>query len=542
MEQLITAQALWKDYDPFALPLGETVLSEEVTERYTITHLYFNGEATADGCTRVYARLYTPASIPGGASVVMMNDIDDPFNPTYINLLTDCGYTVLALDYAGKRSGERFTIYPESLCRADFFGPKADFLRVPTASPKLTSWYIYACVMMRGYAYLYSRADLDKNRICLFGVRRGAMQVYKAAYVLGGKACAAVALFNSSYVPDMDLNSDEAMKYLAALTLSAYASLVEVPLYILDSSNNHENSLLKTSSLYQSGTDKCRLYIAEHSDNNLGAEQRRSLMAFINDRCYTSRVLPLPPALNAHCSDRALYYEVRIDRPEEAEEVSLFYSYGRGEGQYRNWKRLKLERVSEDEYIVKADVYLLKEETSAFVTVRYRGALALSSPIVTKTPLLMGVAAKQIVRSRLVYDTDMGTDDWLITKVRGVDGEISIVEGGNGIKGVTSSVNSLTTLKIGDESACGDRDSLLQLLIYSFGLQTLDIEVTCRTENGYCRYTAMKRPEAYEEWTKITLSAAEFKSPEGPMPGWDSAVSITVGSESKLLISSLLWI
>ena len=120
--ELITAQTLWKDYDPRSLPLGETVLFTENLERYTVKHVYFNGEATGDGCTRIYARLYTPASIPSGASVVLMNDIETPFDPTYINILTDCGYTVIVPDYAGKRDGKGlFTIYPESLKRANYY-------------------------------------------------------------------------------------------------------------------------------------------------------------------------------------------------------------------------------------------------------------------------------------------------------------------------------------------------------------------------------------------------------------------------------------
>lgn len=540
MKQLITAKALWKGYDPTALPFDETVLGEEVEGRYTVRRVYFNGEATVDGCTRIYAQLYIPASFPNGASVALMNDIDAPFDTTYVNYLTEAGYTVLVLDYAGKRPDSRYTIYPRSLSKANYFTPDGDFLKI-TSSPKTSAWYVYACVMMRGYAYLRSRPDLDSNRVCLMGVRRGAFQVYKAASVLKNAACA-VALFNSSFVPQMDLNSPDAMLFNTCLALGTYAPLVRIPTYMVESSNNHEDSLMHTGALYQASSDKCRLYIAEHSDNNLGSAQKEALLAFINGRCFTGREAAPPPQLTARNSDRALYYEIKVLRPEHVREVSLYYAYGKADAQYRNWKQLHLERISETEYIAKADVYLLKEETSAFASVRYDDGSAFSTPIITKVPMLMGVSAKAISRSRLVYDTEMGTDDWLITKLSDADGSISIVEGANGISGVTSSVNTLTTLKIGDVNTRGDRDSLLQLLIYSYGLQTLDIEVTCRVGTGYRTYSTMKKPEAYEEWSKITLSASEFKSPDGPMSGWDSAVSLTVSSENKLLINSLLWI
>lgn len=540
--ELITAQTLWKDYDPRSLPLGETVLSIENEERYTVKHIYFNGEATGDGCTRIYARLYTPASIPSGASVVLMNDIETPFDPTYINILTDCGYTVIVPDYAGKREGKGlFTIYPDSLKRANYYTEDSGYYRLPV-NPKLSCWYVYTSVMLRCYAYLESQPGLDKNRIAFFGVKRGGHQVYKAAYVMPDAACA-VALFNTSYIPNgPDLNSNDAMVYNACLANASYTPIAKVPLYIVESSNNRENSLFKTNDIYKVSSEKVRFFIAEHSDNTLSPEQRKSVLAFMNEKCFKHDILPEPPELDAKNSDRSLYYEVKVYDKENVEKIGLYYSYGDMEGTYRNWSRLNLERVSEDEYITKADVYVLKDETSAFVSVRYHSGVTLTSEIVTRVPYMMGVAAKEIVRSRLVYDVDMGTDDWLISSDRGGEGEISIKEGCNGIQGVTSSVNTITTLKIGDIHTCGNRDSLLQLLVYSKEIQTLTVKVTCKTDNGYVTYSALKRTESYAEWSKITLSVEEFKSPEGPMDGWDEAVSITVDSESELLVNTLLWI
>lgn len=538
--ELITAKTLWKDYDPRNIPLDETVLFTEYNEKYSVKHVYFNGEATGDGCTRIYARVYVPASIPSGAAVVLMNDIETPFDTTYTEMLLECGYTVLVPDYAGKRTEGRFTIYPRSLNRADYFTETSGFYSLPD-NPKVSCWYVYASVMLRGYVYLENMPSVDKSRICFMGVRRGAIQVYKAAYVMKEAACA-VALFNSSYIEGLDTDSDDAMVYNTCLAPSAYAPLVSVPFYIVESSNNRENSLFYTDDLYRAASDSVRFYVAEHSDNTLNKIQRDSIVSFLNSRCFSCAPLPAPPVVTAKNSDRALYYEVKISDCQDAEAVKLYYFYGTEKGEYRNWSRLNLERVSENEYIAKADVYLLKAETSAYVTVKYKNGLLLSGGIETKTPYLMGVAAKEIVKSRLVYDTEMGVDDWLITENINTSGEISLKEGSLGVTGVTSSVNSLTTLKIGDVHTCGERDSLLQMLIYSARMQTLMIKVTCHTESGYKTYFASKKTDSFDEWSKITLSVDDFKSPDGPMDGWDNAVSFTVRSEDTLLINSLLWI
>lgn len=540
--ELITAQALWKDYDLRALPLSETVLSIEHKERYTIEYIYFNGEATVDGCTRIYAQLYTPSSIPSGASVVLMNDVDEPFDTTYVDLLVSCGYTVLVVDYAGKRDEGRHTLYPQSLSYANYFGEEGGFkLPLSAQEAKQSCWYVYATVMARAFVLLENREGIDKTKISFFGVRRGALNVYKAAYLVP-EACAAVALFNSSCVDGIDDTLPEAMLYKTCLASGCYASQLKVPTYIVEGSNNSENSLFDTNELYKVASDECRFYIAEHSDNTLMPYQRRSVIAFLNTVCFSRNGLPQEPRLEAKNSDRSLYYEIKVDRTEEVETVKLHYFYGLETGAYRNWTRLNLQRVSESEYLSKADVYLHKQETSAFASVLYDNGLILTGEIITKTPYLMGVDETQVVRSRLIYDVDkMDSAGWFIMDKRGF-GEVTIEESEEGIKGVTSSVNSLTTLKIGDLHTCGDRDGSLQLLVYSAEEQNLTLEVVCRGENGYLKYECRKRPSSYGEWSKITLSYEDLRSEQGVMYGWNDAVSITVRSEKRLLINSLLWI
>lgn len=537
--ELMTAQMLWSNHDHRRLPLSETVLRTEICERYTIKEVYFNGDATADGVTRVYARLYTPSCIPTGASVVLMNDIDAPFDTTYINLLTDYGFTVLALDYGGQRQEGKFTIYPESLESANYLSEKSDFNAYPE-NPKTSCWFVYATVMLRGYYYLESQPGLDKSRICFFGVRRGAFQVYKAAFAEPNAACA-IALFNSDYLPNLDLTSDSAMLYKSCIANTTYAPFIKVPLYIIESSNNNEDSLFHVNSLYLATADNCSYYIAEQSDNTLNPAQRKSLLAYMNGLCFSHNAMPEQPTIDAVCEDRSLYYKITTFG-EDIASVQLYYTYGFSKGAFRNWFKLPIEKTGDHEYRAKADVYLSKEEASAFVSVKYSSGIVLSSEIVTKTPYLLGVHEGEIIKSRLIYETDMGADDWMITKKSELFGEVYMAEGHNGIEGVTSSINTLTTLKIGDLHTRGGVDNLLQLLVYSKTKQTVTFEATCKEGDGYGTYVHEVHLSSFGEWTKITLAANEFKSENGPMESWANAVKFTATSEDSLLINSMLWI
>ena len=136
----------------------------------------------------------------------------------------------------------------------------------------------------------------------------------------------------------------------------------------------------------------------------------------------------------------------------------------------------------------------------------------------------------------------MGTDTWLVSRSKFISAHISIEEGSKGIKGVTSSVNSLSSLNIGDVHTCGDRDSVLQLLVYSDEQQIIDVDITCCINETYFTYSVKKKITSFGEWSKINFSASDLRNETGTMLGWDNAICITVNSEKKLLINSLLWI
>ena len=128
---LFTAHQLWRDYDPSALPLDATLLKTEKTDSYTVECYYFNGEATADGCSRIYAQVYYPIENRSNNAFVLMNDADTPFDMTYVSFLLELGFIVLVPDFAGKRVGSKYTIYPYSQNYCNFFTKESNFSILP---------------------------------------------------------------------------------------------------------------------------------------------------------------------------------------------------------------------------------------------------------------------------------------------------------------------------------------------------------------------------------------------------------------------------
>ena len=535
--QLLTAHELWEDYDPNALPFNESELKTDKFDFYSVKHLYFNGEASTEVVARVYARLYEP-DFKNGMAFVLMNSIENQFDETFVYYLMNMGFSVLVTDYSGKKDEGKYTIYPESQSYSNYHSVKSNFHNLNFSDPKKTCWYSYACIMIRGYCYL---EKLGFEKIGFFGVKEGAFQVYKAGFVLDRALCC-IALFNSAKVEGIDYESEEATLFKTCLSSQTYVAQINVPTYIIESSNNRNESLLMMSETYGASNDSVGMYIAEHSDNTLSKNQMNALKSFIQDCVNGIKVSNETPIINPINSGKELYFEIKVPRSDDVKSVDAYYCYGKNKGKYRNWIKLKLERISETEFIAKVKTYLLKEQVYAFVTVNYNSGYCLSSEVITKIPYLLGVAKKDIIKTRLIYSADMGAEVWLVSKSNSVNAEITMEKDERGIKGVTSSTNSITTMKIGDEFTVGESDSELQISLYSFEPQEIEIEVVCREDENYASYSCRKWINSFGEWIKLTVSPEEIKSGNGTMNAWDNAVSITFNSDSKVLINSLLWI
>lgn len=534
--ELVTAHQLWRDYDPYALPLDETILSDEKHDGYETQDVYFNGEATTDGKSRIFARRYIPSS-PNGAGVVLASETESSL---YASILVKEGYEVLDVDFAGKRDGRIYTIYPKSMEYANLYSPESNFARLPDR-PEKSAHYAYACVFLRGFVYLESK-KLEK--IGFFGVKKGAFAVYKAAFVMQ-KAKFAIALYNSTYIPSLDLTGADETVWGASLDNGGYASRLTVPTYAVIGSNDPDDALESVSRLHEASSDSVYMHIDAHRSGSLDAAARKSVMSFMDYCVREYNYTPSTPILTAKASERQLYYEVKVDHPEWVKDVNLYYSYGEEKGEYRNWIRLPLERISESEYLVRADVYQVNEPILGFVNVSYADGRVFSSDLVDRIPRAMGIDASEISKTRLIYDVDSGTDGW-IAGDNLTDGsnqpELIIEKCASGIEGVRSSTDVISTLSIGDVHTRGERDGALQALVYSPEYQTLYVEVTCHVDDEYKSYSTSLPVSSFGEWSKLTLSAGMLRSEEGFMAGWDKAVRLKIVSESPLYVNTLLWI
>ncbi len=538
--ETMSVSSLWRNYDRKALPLDITILKSAEEENCTIEYVFFNGEATVDGCVRIYGEYYKNKT-PNGASIIVMNDAEMLMDRKHVNLFLSRGYHVLLLDFVGEREEKGyFTVYPTPLKKANYFANR--FTLVDTENKlKTTCWYVWTTVMLRGITFLETKSEINPKKINLFGEKLGAFQVWKTAFV-EPSICSAIVLNNSGYV-SLPFTEDANFNYQTCFNNFSYAQQTDVPILIQVSTNASDNSIDYMNDLYIGTSNaKCKFSISERSDDQMGYRQWDNIKLFMDYYNFGNGKLPHFPEIKPVQENHELFYEVTVDKTMTIEHIEVFVSQGIDNDAYKNWRSYKPE-LQGDIYKVKVNVPHNRQEMSAFVNVKYQDSLSVSSEIVKNIPFLMGVNSTPIKTSRLLYTSEYGLDEW--TSKKGLESGESVLKtkrGYHGIGGVTSLTSSLTTYKLGDPSYSGAGKSILQIMLYSRRNQDLSLCITRRIKESFKNYYFTKTVYAHNDWVKLDLLATDFRSLDGMNEDWANIVCITIDSEEPIIINSMLWI
>ncbi|MDE6398574.1 MAG: hypothetical protein K2L51_04565, partial [Clostridiales bacterium] len=236
----------------------------------------------------------------------------------------------------------------------------------------------------------------------------------------------------------------------------------------------------------------------------------------------------------ASVADKKMYFSLQC--AQKLRDVKFYVSHGIKNPAYRNWRTISTEKAGELEYIGYTDVFSSDRPVYAFCAVTTENGFTYCSPVLEKVPSALHILPSTISKRRLIYESDMGLDDFFTT----VDQEPPFIkEGPFGIEGICAK-RGLCTYKIGDVVFGGAPDSVLQLLLFSSVTQDITFSVT--DEDQFITYSCTKSVSPDTDWTKIMLSASDFKSADGFFVGWHRAILLRIDAEEEFIISSLLWV
>ncbi len=511
--ELMTPQTLWKDFE--AQSFDESLLRYVDDDGRKIKEFYFSGLRTSDGVIRIFARyLHNGDDLP---TIVYFGEEKD--KSLFIPKVSR--HNFLAVDYTGVKKGkDRGTIYPYSLIDAE------SDLEAGETSPRESRWYAWASVAM--FAVLYAKT-CGNGKVAVIGIGQGGSLVWKLSACVG--ADVGVTLFSTGYEPNRD-----DIYYRACLDNRAYASLLRFPVLEIVSSNETDGSLDFMSEIYSSIKRKdCRLCINERSCHTLGEDGRRNVELWLNKYLWDEGDVPPTPLIRPYESDGKLYYEVKYSG--NPDKIDFYVSMGSTHGATRNWSKVGLMRL-EDTYLALVDVFDVNAPVSGFVTVKERG-FKISSAVAMRIPAQLKITGSDAKPSRLIYDGDMGVDDWAME-----DNVQPVMKSGPyDIAGVVAQ-KKLFTYKLADSRFLGPEEGLLQIMFCTMVKQRIKFTVIDFDQKAYSLYIDA---DFRQGWITKSLGREDFKSEDvdfkGSLPSWRNAVIFEITpSSGVVLISSLLWV
>lgn len=537
--EILTPQIIWKGYDASVLPLSVSVLSDKKVGSERVILAYFNGPTTTEGVARVFVRCIIPTGKGNAPVIVYMTDGNANAETLDCSRFTELGYAVVIPDWAGACDNPHFTIYPRSMSYANF---TPDCLGTVPEDVRFNCWNAWAEVGMRAITFASQLEGVDASRVAIMGDGVSVAAVIKAAAVDSRVKCA-VTLFSSGQRSEYEDERDN-LRYKVALSGEAYAPMIKAPLLIMAASNEQDGSIDDMSDFFAliPRSVGARFSVSPRRSHAISCKQNGNIERWLESHLSKGEPLPSAPELTASCSEHMLYYNVKT--PVGCADTELFVAQAMKEGALRNWHAAKLETVGENEYISRVDVYNARQPVYAFVNCSFEGGVSVSSPVIERNPALMGVAETPARNTRLLYDSEMGTDDWVSLSPLASSIPIEMKKGPFGLEGVSSPLCTMSTFKPGDACYRG-KEELLQIMIYSPTEQDVVFTVVSLTGGAggkYAEFSHSERLSPSDNWRKITLRPEDFKSPFAVCPDWTDVVNFRVDSDAPVAIASMIWV
>lgn len=550
--EALTVPALWRDFDPEAGEFNMSVIGRSEKGDYIISRLYFSSAPLkANKCARVYAEFYEPVNNPNAPLLIIFDDFLHDLNFDLPHLMTG-DFAALRIDYSGEsEEKERFTIFPREYADCNVLLYPESLTRVP--EDLYTSCkYVWTAIAMRSLAFAKRELGYSEERTAAIGVGEGAGIAFRLCALK--KLGAGVGLYGEAVLGG-DSTANALISYKSSLEVSAYARFLETPFLEQITSNSSNNSLDYISDMMLSVKQPdTRLCIMERANRYLAPKQRRNVPQFLR-RHLLGEGMPIPesPQISVQPSDNKLFFQVSCDTSQEIESCELFVSQAMLKSAYRNWSSIPLTSMG-SVLLGKVAVFDVSKPVYAFVNVKYRGYISLSSPVLRLNPSALGITPDEVNPNRLVYDSDMGLDDWLVLNDREVDETVKLemLKGPYDIEGVASKTYSLATFKLGDPRYIGFEGRVLQIRLYSEVHQQLEfiIKQKASGETGadFNTYSCLRTVGPFDDWATLNFNAADFKSLQGSLDGWGEIALLEIAARGgdagfgRFLVNTIIWL
>lgn len=546
MEQTYTAKTLWQDFAPDAEPLDVNVL--RVTEQNNVItkKLFFTGRTFGVRKSRVLAVVCRPANKTATKAVLVVGDYSKPIDTAVLQDIAARGKIAIAIDFAGRNNCELCTLYPFDVdyCNADVARDKF----YVGESAKQTKLYEYALNSMRAVTYLIQEEKARK--VSIVTVFNGS---YVGLMVLGTdkRISRGVILFgnlninyrgvvqsdyNVEHLDEEQLNEhveekEKAQKWGLALSPQAYASQIDVPLYVINSANSARVDVAKVNGMYFRINDDSRMLILPHTIDFLPSRYTDGVINWLD-----GDKIPRETEITSFYDENGDYC-LKVKAPKDTTNVSFWYC-SNADSYAKHW--VKAQSTQEDNcYIAKLDLYEKECKVSAFAVLD--GAVSVSTTILEEQ-----VTVKNVKMFNNIIFSGNGKQQLISIKNDhwwNVDSYGSLEKGYLDIVGMKG--KWLATFALSDKSVRRKNQSLtFSFDVASDTKQTLSVFAVCRFGKDNESYRQQVELVGDGKWKRVTVDEGKLRRvPDGKSLSDNEVVElIIIHAEDDFIVNNICLI
>lgn len=556
--KILTPIQLWANYNPVKQPLDISFNDVRSDGRYITKSMFITAEDAEDGKVRAYVKVvYPPKDTPAPAVLFIPSAETKTVSEEFIKEILDKGCIFATFDYAGESKGkEFFTSYPDSMAYGQYSG-KSSLVNLDNFDGcEKTPWFIWTKIARRVLTLLCSDPKVDCGKIALIGMREGASIGWKVAGTDGRISMFASVIGCGYYgyggnkfsdAPPKELSVAQ-VSFLAGMASQSYAKTVMCPVYLLMTTNNLFSDVDRAGDILKltASHDKSLVFTPGASDS-INTDSYNSLMLWLYGGLLDAPLREEPPKSTFYSSDGRLYLSINVTG--EAQSAEVFTAYDEAVPELRNWERAGDPlMISATEYLLDLDIPEGVKKIFAFVTVKYKSGMMLSTEIVSVSPDALGVTEYSAIkqnRQRLIYSSSAAGGAFYVENDHFSKDEnrLSVTEGPFGIKGIGSSKGHLVSYRLGDANFMGEDGYILQADAYAKAEKEIVITMYTYEQESFKAFAAVRKLPESGRWQRINFTVSEFKSAERiSLKSWKLVKKFEISDAEGVIFNNILWV
>lgn len=550
--KIVTPQTLWKDFDPYALDLEISLISDGRSD-HLFSQYRFTALEQPDGKVRVAVEVLCPLEEVSNKTILVIGEYSKPTSRELLEDLVSNGYCVVSPDISGVSSFK--TEFPESLSFGEYWIAGDRLNRIVT-TPYETNQFLYSRIIKRTIAFIEKmKPDTELVILTLGDSSEIGMQV-----VGTGTEVLGLAFFNGSgYREYLSINrfgetsdlhlTEERMSWLSSAAAVAYAKNIKIPTLIAIGTNAKKTDIDRVRNLQGLFPEnKITTIFSPGAGDFLDFPAYNSFKSWLSS-VFNGYPVPLRPELKIRINEESkIYFDIDCDPSSIIDSVTVYYNSGEYNHTLRDWRKVKALSISYNEYIASPETYIETDPLFVYAEVKYTNGFVISSLVehielkdYDVCPAEDTGRSKKIV---VVYNTTEGIDKF----VEEHNGQVLFGEGIfmtttlSGAKGIASHTEGLKTYRF-DTSGIEDNSKILQIDLCSPEGIVAEVVLSCLIEKEIFEYKANKQLKADNTlFIDYQFSIQDFKdSNMKPLTKWSTVKALAIKGRN-LVVGNILFI